>query len=152
MKLITIDMLFTKKKIIYGCESRGDSQSPYLTRWEFLSSKFFAIYLHKFHRSDDNSSLHDHPWNFIAIPLRRGYNDCTYNGLRDSEGNPAFNRKRMWPFTIHYRPATHIHFVELIDNKPAWTVIIRFKYIRYWGFWKKGMFTVFHEYFKKHGC
>ena len=141
-----------KKKIIYGCDARGDADSAYLTRWEFLSSKWFAIYLHKFHRSDDNSSLHDHPWNFITIPLWRGYNDCTYNGGMDKDGSPTYNRKRMWPLTIHYRPATHIHFVELIDNKVAWTLIIRFKYIRWWGFWNKGMFTIFHEYFTQKGC
>lgn len=144
--------MFAKKKIIYGCESRGDSHSPYLTRWEFLSSKRFAIYLHKFHRSDDNSSLHDHPWSFITIPIWIGYNDCTYSGVYDSCGNPVFNRKRIRPFTIHYRPATHIHFVELINERPAWTIILRFKYVRYWGFWKKGVFTIFSQYFRQNGC
>lgn len=145
-------MKLLKHKIIYGCDARGDANSAYLTRWEFLSSKHFAIYLHKFHRSDDNSSLHDHPWNFITIPIWRGYNDCTFNGGRDKEGNPTFNRQRIYPFTIHYRPATHVHFVELIDNKIAWTIIVRFKYLRWWGFWNKGIFTIFHEYFEKHGC
>lgn len=141
-----------RKKVIYGCEARGDSNSPYLSRWEYFSSKWFAVYLHKFHRSDDNSSLHDHPWNFITIPLWIGYNDCQYNGRTDNEGNPEFNRKRMQPFTIHYRKAKHVHFVELIDNKPAITLVIRFKYIRHWGFWQKGNFTVFYEYFRKNGC
>lgn len=140
-----------KRKIIYGCELRGDSDSPYLSRWEFFSSNMFAIYLHKFHRSDDRSSLHDHPWGFITIPLWRGYNDCTYNG-GIFEGQPTYNRKRMYPFTIHYRPATHIHFVELIDDKIAWTLIIRFKYTRTWGFWQKGKFTKFYDYFKQNGC
>ena len=141
-----------KKRIIYGCEARGDAESPYLTRWELWVTKYFAIYLHKFHRSDDNSSLHDHPWNFITIPLWRGYNDCTYAG-KGAGSNPIyFNRKRMWPLTIHYRPATHIHFVELIDNKVAWTLVIRFKYIRTWGFWKNGKFTDFMRYFKINGC
>lgn len=145
-------MKIIKHKIIYGCEARGDSQSPYLTRWEFLSSKYFAIYLHKFHRSDDNSSLHDHPWNFITIPVWRGYNDCTFNGGADKLGNPTFNRQRLWPLIPVVRKATHVHFVELIDNKPAWTLIIRFKYLRWWGFWNKGIFTVFYEYFTKNGC
>ncbi|RAV52329.1 hypothetical protein DIU36_24655 [Mucilaginibacter rubeus] len=141
-----------KKKIIYGCEARGDYDSPYLTRWEFLSSSKFAVYLHKFHRSDDNSSLHDHPWNFITIPIWRGYNDCTYNGAIGGDGLPLFNRQRMYPLIPYYRKASHVHFVELINAKPAWTLIIRFKYIRWWGFWNKGVFTVFHEYFKKMGC
>lgn len=141
-----------KKKIIYGCEARGDANSPYLTRWELLVCKRFAIYLHKFHRSDDNSSLHDHPWNFITIPLWGGYNDCTFNGGVDNSGNPTFNRQRLRPLSITYRPATHVHFVELINNKVAWTLIIRFKYVRWWGFWNKGIFTIFHEYFVQKGC
>ena len=141
-----------KKKIIYGCESRGDSDHPYLTRWEFISSKLFAIYLHKFHRSDDNSSLHDHPWRFITIPLWIGYNDCTYKGTTDKYGNPDFNKERLKPFSIRFRKSTHIHFVELLDNRPAWTLIIRFNYVRYWGFWKKGKFTRFDKYFQENGC
>lgn len=141
-----------KKKIIYGCEARGDSGSAYLTRWEFLSCNYFAIYLHKFHRSDDNSSLHDHPWDFITIPLSVGYNDCTYRGSSDNNGKPTFNRELMRPFIPRFRKATHIHFVELIDNKPCWTLIIRFKYVRWWGFWKKGKFTRFDKYFNENGC
>jgi hypothetical protein len=43
--------LFRKRKIIYGCAARGDQKSAYLTRWELLSSDFFAIYLHRFERT-----------------------------------------------------------------------------------------------------
>lgn len=144
--------LFRKRKIIYGCAARGDEKSPYLFRWELFECKLFAFYLHQFQRDDDRSSLHDHPWNFITIPLKHGYNDCTYNGKLDNDGNPDFNRELMRPFTIHYRPATHVHFVELLQDKKAWTLVIRFKYIRYWGFWKHGIFTVFYDYFTQNGC
>lgn len=146
--------LFRKRKIIYGCAARGDEKSPYLTRWELFECRWFAIYLHRFERSDDRSSLHDHPWNFITIPLKYGYNDCQYNGGRDEFGQPTFLRTLIKPFTIHYRKATHVHFVELLGKpeKKAWTLVIRFKYIRYWGFWRKGIFTRFDEYFKKMGC
>lgn len=150
--------LFRKRKVIYGCAARGDAQSAYLTRWELISCRFGAIYLHRFERSDDRSSLHDHPWNFITMPLRFGYNDCTYNGGTDIAGQPTFNRKRMMPFRIYYRPASHIHFVELLwdgatgEDLKAWTLVIRFKYIRWWGFWNKGIFTRFDEYFTKMGC
>lgn len=150
--------LFRKRKVIYGCAARGDEHSPYLTRWELLSNKYFAIYLHRFERSDDRSSLHDHPWNFITIPLKYGYNDCTYNGGLDKLGHPDFNRKLMKPFHIYFRRATHVHFVELLQDmflpveRKAWTLVIRFKYIRYWGFWRKGIFTVFYDYFTQNGC
>lgn len=150
-------MSLFKKKTIYGCEARGDQNLPYLTRWEFLSSRYFAIYLHRFHRSDDNSSLHDHPWNFITIPLKKGYNDCQFNGGRDINGKPTFIRTLMKPFHIYYRKATHVHFVELLTDYAgleieAWTLVIRFKYIRWWGFWNNGIFTVFMDYFQKNRC
>lgn len=147
--------LFRKRKIIYGCAARGDEMSPYLTRWELLICKWFAIYLHRFERSDDRSSLHDHPWNFLTIPLRYGYNDCTYSGRSLKDGTHDFNRQLMKPFRIYYRSSTHIHFVELLgknEDKKAWTLVIRFKYIRWWGFWNRGIFTRFDEYFKKMGC
>lgn len=151
-------MKLFKKKIIYGCEARGDQNSKYLTRWEFVSGKYFGIYIHKFHRSDDNSSLHDHPWNFITIPLKHGYNDCVFDGGSDENGKPTFLRTRMKPFHAYYRKATHIHFVELLQDmflpvdKQAWTLVIRFKYIKWWGFWKKGVFTRFNEYFQQNRC
>lgn len=149
--------LFRKRKVIYGCAARGDAQSAYLTRWELISCRFGAIYLHRFERSDDRSSLHDHPWNFITIPLKFGYNDCQYNGGRDKQGNLTFIRTLMKPFHVYYRPATHVHFVELHrdangSERKAWTLVIRFKYIRWWGFWKNGIFTRFDEYFTKMGC
>lgn len=143
-------MKLFKSKMIFGCEARGDHYSLYLQRWEFFSSDRFAIYLHKFHRSDDNESLHDHPWDFITIPLWRGYNDCTFAG--GTKEKPHFNKQRIKPFQITYRPASHIHYVELIDNKPAWTLVIRFKYKRWWGFWNDGIFTRFDKYFEKMGC
>lgn len=115
---------FRKRKIIYGCAARGDAQSAYLTRWEPFSCSLFAIYLHRFERSDDRSSLHDHPWNFITIPLRHRYNDCQFNGGVD----------------------------ELGQQKKAWTLVLRFKYIRYCGFWQRGIFTVFYDYFTQNGC
>lgn len=152
VKKYSIFMKLFSKKVIYGCESRGDKHSAYLTRWEFLSSKWFAIYLHKFHRSDDNSSLHDHPWNFITIPIWPGYRDCVFNGGVDISGNPTFLKQRMRPFIPTYRKATHVHYVELLDSRPCWTIVFRFNYIRWWGFWKKGVFTIFHEYFNTNRC
>ena len=146
--------LFRKRKIIYGCDARGDKDKPYLTRWELFECKYFAIYLHRFDRSDDRSSLHDHPWNFITIPLKYGYNDGTYNGKEYASGNHDFNRKLMKPFRVYYRPSTHVHFVELLGEPElkAWTLVFRFKYIRYWGFWRNDVFTRFDEYFRKMGC
>jgi hypothetical protein len=158
-------MRLVRKKIIYGCESRGDAQSPYLTRWTLLSTELGAVYLHKFHRSDADEH-HDHPWAFVSLILWRGYieeticpacegsswgDDGTGRRCRTCHGYPLFF-KRVWPGMILFRRATHRHRVELIGGKPAWTLIIRGPYVRPWGFFTRKGWQEWREYFEERGC
>lgn len=64
-------MKFLEKKIIRGCEGRGDADSPYLSRWCLAATRWGNLYLHKFHRSDYDD-MHDHPWWFLSLVLWRG--------------------------------------------------------------------------------
>ena len=41
-----------KKTIIKGCESRGDADSPYLTRYTLIERPNWQLCVHVFHRSD----------------------------------------------------------------------------------------------------
>jgi hypothetical protein len=108
-------------RIIINCEHQ-----PYLHRWYLFRRQRFAIFLHKFVRSDEDRALHDHPWGFIVLPIWRGYIEHTDGGCQ----------RRVWPLIgTRYRPATFRHRVELIDGQPAWSIFIRFKYLRSWGFW-----------------
>ncbi|PMD94861.1 hypothetical protein BWI97_15810 [Siphonobacter sp. BAB-5405] len=129
-----------KKTIITGCEGRGDSNSPYLTRYTLIERKNWQLCLHIFHRSD-HVDLHDHPWDFVTWVLWRGYIDETPK-----------SRRRIWPGMILYRPAKHIHRVELIDEKPAVTLVWMGKRKRVWGFYEKGIWSAFFDYFKKKRC
>lgn len=135
-----------KKLIIHGCEARGDADQPYLTRWILLKREKWAIYFHKFHRSDAED-LHDHPWSFISIILWRGYNEVTFGASKDERVT-----KRIYPGQFIFRKATHTHRVVLRGNKPAYTLVIRFKYVRYWGFYIGKHWQDFREYFKNQGC
>lgn len=52
---------------------RGD---PYLTRWFIvggLESQGRRVYLHYFHRGDQERALHDHPWAFTSLVIWPGY-------------------------------------------------------------------------------
>lgn len=159
-----------KKIIIKGCDHRGDGEEPYLTRWYLLQSKHLAVYLHKFHRSD-SPDLHDHPWSFISIVLWRGYIEETFRKqpklipeemysssvTKTARYSPIahssdLQRKRIWPGTILFRSATHAHRVLLIDDKPAYTLLINFGYIRQWGFFTKKNWKHFINYFDIHKC
>ena len=105
--------------------------TPYLTRWYLFRSKRFRVFLHKFHRSDDDRALHDHPWPFVTILLSgRGYYEHTQRGQRDYYP----------PFSINFRlnPASP-HRVELERDTtgkecPQWTLFIAGINVRRWGF------------------
>jgi len=134
-----------QKLIIHGCDARGDGPEPYLTRWILFRKRSIALYFHKFHRSDAED-LHDHPWNFISIILWRGYKEQTFTE------NGGLQIKRVYPGSIIFRKSTHAHRVVLINDKPAYTLVIRFKDNYNWGFYVKGVYIHFREYFIKMRC
>jgi hypothetical protein len=129
-----------KKKIIYGCEERGDAHSPYLIRWTLFERSWLQICLHKFLRSD-HSEHHDHPWHFVSIILWRGYNEETVKG-----------KSRKLPGMILFRKATHRHRVELVGDKQAFTLVIMGKYVREWGFFTSLGWEYWKDYFKRKKC
>lgn len=105
----------------------GPADTPYMIRWTIISTPWFRIYLHKFVRSDYARALHDHPWSFASIILRRGYDEVT---VVDTRSYHAGN--------ILFRPAEWRHRVVLRDDKPAWTIVFCGPRTRRWGFWPNG--------------
>lgn len=146
-----------KKKIIYGCESRGDGADPYLTRYTLISNKYFQVAIHVFHRSDFDD-LHDHPWDFVSIILWRGYIEETFSHTsyfhRDNYRYTTERKvkKRYWPGMILFRKAEHAHRVELVNGKKAVTLVFMGKYVRNWGFYTSKGWRYFLHYFKENKC
>lgn len=140
------------KKVIYGCESRGDGNSAYLTRFTLVDTRWFQLCLHIFHRSDADD-LHDHPWPFFSLMLWRGYWEVTPN-CDICEGRECRRRKRnrKWPLMVLFRSATHKHRVELVDGKRAVSLVLMGKRVRQWGFFTSRGWQLWTEYFKEKGC
>lgn len=115
-----LDYLFERRDIV-NCE-----REIYLQRWFVVRlAERFAIFAHRFERSDEDRALHDHPWDFIVIPLWRGYVEHSEKGAR-----------RVYPLLgIRWRRAEYRHRVELIAGRPAWSLFVRFNRRRAWGFW-----------------
>lgn len=158
-----LDALFYKR-VIVNC-----ARNPYLHRWYVIRSERFGLFIHKFVRSDEDRAVHDHPWDFIVIPIWRGYVehsvkfcDCMFCDLERysrREGKTSHDKpikKRVLPILgTRYRRATYRHRVELMpcDDKgqvileddcpkcegrgelPSWSLFIRLKKRRDWGFW-----------------
>lgn len=137
-----------EKRTIFGCEASGDAESAYLTRWTILGAPSgVGLHLHRFHRSDADT-LHDHPWPFASLILWRGYVEEAEIGAIDS----CIVRERIRPGRLILRPASWIHRVELVDGKPAWTLVLTGRYERQWGFWTAQGWKPWQIYFADKGC
>jgi len=135
-----------KKILIKGCDARGDGDSPYLTRYVICWFKNLKVYLHIFHRSDSDE-LHDHPWNYTSVILWRGYNE-----ERQHPCGPVKLKRRIWPGMIIHRKAEHAHRVELLNSKPAVTLVFISGYKRNWGFFTPTGWKYWKYYFAEKKC
>ena len=109
----------------------GEPEDPYLLRWWVLPrNRWFNIYLHKFLHSDDDRALHDHPWRNMSIVLKGAYVEHLQDG--QSKLRKAWRPWAFWRLPV--RSATALHRVELIGNRPVWTLFLTGPVVRRWGF------------------
>lgn len=136
-----------RRRVIWSCDA---SKGPLLTRYFLIQTRWFALYLHHLHASDEDRALHDHPWSFVTFLLSGGYfehtpmpeHDQQVCGCRDASWcpfNPAASKVtphtvRTWRrrFSLLWRPAEWQHRLELV--KPTWTLVLRLRRRRQWGF------------------
>jgi hypothetical protein len=89
----------------------GRNNDVYLTRWTLFGSRLSgtgrAVFLHRFHRSDYDDALHDHPWPFVSVVLSGGY-------YEHAVGQDGIIRRRWFgPGRVLSRPAEWRHRIEL---------------------------------------
>lgn len=100
-------------------------KDPYLIRYRIIVTPWICIYLHKILRSDSDRELHDHPFNFCAFILWGSY---TEELLQKGQ---KVKKSRPWLSFIRHK-ATDFHRLEL--DAPVWTLFIRGRKYREWGF------------------
>ena len=125
-----------RRRVIWSCDA---SKGPLLTRYFLIQTRWFALYLHHLHVSDEDRALHDHPWSFLTFLLSSGYYEhvvepcLTYDSYH-GEWRPDTLHVRRWRrrFSLLWRPAEWQHRLELV--KPTWTLVLRLSRRRQWGF------------------
>jgi len=120
----------------------GKPEDPYLLRWFIWKKswfKYFKIYLHKFCKSDWDRALHDHPSKSISFLIKGEYREITPNGI-----------KYWCAPSIIFRDEKTPHRIELIDDKPAWTIFIFGKHLKEWGFWCPKGWVHWKEFVDEH--
>lgn len=114
----------------------GGRADPYMERWFLNRTRQpheAKIYLHRFHRSDDDRALHDHPGDSVAFMVDGPYREWRFQD--DVPGNPLVPRLIL-PGSVTFRPAHLAHRIELLPEvtTPPLTVFIMSPKLREWGF------------------
>lgn len=143
-----------------------DGISPYLSRWYLLgrptmpdgSSPFdatgapregaewsdgYGLYIHRFHQSDLEEELHDHPFAFaISLVLSGSY---TEKRLYPNRGIVS---RRVTRGDLNVIGPETFHRVELAEGEEAWSVFLVAPKSKSWGFLRPwGTVTPFREFF-----
>lgn len=112
---------------------------PQTLRWHIFRWRGWQLALHKWLLSDNDRALHDHSGDNISIILNRGYWEVI------GVGGIWHQWKLRRPGVPYFRKAETPHRVVLHDDRPVWTLWLRWPPRRQWGFhcpkgwihWKK---------------
>lgn len=110
----------------------------YLRRWRLIVTPWFGISIHHIMLPDGDTNPHNHPYWFVAIPLKGGYYEQYYE-YSDNKGNPhkhpfvGSERRSLRNWNL--MPLNRFHrIVTLANHKPAWTLMIHGPRKPEWGF------------------
>jgi len=157
------ERLLGKPRVIFD---RG-GRSPYLSRyylvgaptmpdgsWPFDAlgapregavwpNKALGVYLHHFHKGDDEPELHNHPWRLaVSLVLAGGYVE------ERREADDTVTTRVVRPGAVNVIRSTTFHRVELLDGREAWTLFVVGPKFTGWGFWSRTSkeFTPWREF------
>lgn len=143
--LSTLVRCLASPRVIVG----RDGESPYLSRWYLFGAPRdnmgqvvesargswrerlpFNVFLHRFHRSDDDGALHSHPWKWsVAFVLVGGYSEERREG-------DAVVRREVSPGRLNFIAADDYHRIDLLEPD-AWTLFIAGPRAGTWFFWDR---------------
>ncbi len=158
---LAVDRLLPSPRVIYD----QDGELPYLSRYYVIGApthpsgepfdafgnpkpdavwaeKSWGLYLHHFHRGDQDLELHNHPWGWsVSLILAGGYVEERRGGLGDVV------RCVFEPGSLNWIWGNTFHRVELLEDD-AWTLFLVGQKSQSWGFWERGsgIFTPWREF------
>lgn len=117
---------------------RGEDGELYLRRWRIVQTPWFGIYLHKIATPDKDRDLHDHPWPFLSVVLRGGYDELLHEHPADDamQGYRPLGGlvRRRW-LSFGFRRSTDAHRIVRLHRTPTWTLVFVGRRRRDWGFY-----------------
>jgi hypothetical protein len=114
-----------------------------------------GVYLHRFHRGDDDRELHCHPFRWsVSTILVGGYREERRLVERDLFGGDAhcyeIVERVLRPGDVNLIAADDYHRVDLLDGE-AWTIFAVGPRVASWSFWDRrtGAVTEWREFLER---
>lgn len=101
-----------------------------------------AVYLHRFHRGDEDKALHNHPWRWaLSLVLTGGYSE------ERRVGGAFVVQHIVRPLSFNWIGHDDFHRVDLLEAD-CWTLFISGPKVSSWGFWDRhtGEFIPWREF------
>ena len=91
-----------------------------------------SVYLHHFHRPDDDRELHNHPWPWaVSLVLAGGYDELR----RDcGEHEHVLRQRRYRAGSVNVLRADTFHRITALEGAP-WTLFIVARKVQGWGYY-----------------
>lgn len=118
-----IKKLFLVKEIV---SKRGD---VHFRRYRLLQLPWFAIYIHQICRSDEDTEMHDHPWDFASVILEGSYREAA----RFPPHYETVRYQQFYSGDVIEHKAEDVHKITLV-SKEVWTLVFTSGRDRYWGY------------------
>lgn len=137
---------YLSRYYLFGGPTMADGSWPFerdgaMRAGALWPTRAFGLYLHKFHRGDDDMQLHNHPWRAaVSIILAGGYREERRVGDR-------VVARSVWPGSVNVILADDFHRVDLFE-RDAWSLFLAGPKFQGWGFWDRenGSFVPWREF------
>jgi hypothetical protein len=104
-------------------------ERTYLSRLRIIQTPWCALYLHRLDTPDSRPTLHDHPWSFVSLILRGGYDEQRL----DLHTHQLARKRRRW---VNVMRRDDAHYIERLFRVPTWTLLFVGARRRTWGYWR----------------
>lgn len=121
------DWAFMEKFIVPHYD---DPKVDYLYRIRIIQTPWFGVYLHRLGSADPRDTLHGHPWPFLALVLRGGYDEQVKTG---STPLGVYSERHIVR-RINYKRLSDWHWIERLHRTPTWTLVFVGRRAKVWGY------------------
>ena len=112
---------YLSRYYVLGGARTPDGSAPFDATGHPKKSTVFRdginIFLHRFHRGDDDTALHNHPWRWaVSLVLVGGYSE------ERRRGNDV-DRREVRPLSLNIIRANDFHRVDLLEHD-CWSLFV----------------------------